>query len=31
MDKLAISVTQPQIDYEIGVSMLKMMKRGSND
>lgn len=31
MDKLAISITQPQIDYDLAVSMLEMIKQGFND
>ena len=28
MDNLAISLTQPQIDYDLPVSMLEMVKQG---
>jgi predicted nucleotidyltransferase len=31
MNKLAISITQPQIDYDLAVSMLEMIKQGFND
>jgi len=31
MDKLAISILQPPIDYELAVSMLEMIKQGFND
>ncbi|VEB34489.1 Uncharacterised protein [Legionella sainthelensi] len=30
-DKLAISNTQPQIDYDLTVSMLETIKKGFND
>lgn len=31
MDNLAISITHPQIDYDLAVSMLEMIKKGFND
>ncbi len=31
MDKLAISITQPQIDYDLAVILLQMIKQGIND
>lgn len=31
MDKLAISIAQLQLDYDIGVTMLDMIKQGFND
>jgi hypothetical protein len=31
MDNLAISITQPQIEYDLAVSMLHMIKQGFND
>lgn len=31
MDNLAISLTQPQIDYDLAVSMLEIIKQGFND
>lgn len=31
MNNLAISITQPQIDYDLAVSMLEMIKQGFND
>jgi predicted nucleotidyltransferase len=31
MDKLAISILQPPIDYDLAVSMLEMIKQGYND
>ena len=31
IDKLAISITQPQVDYDFAVSMLQMIKQGFDD
>ncbi|HAT1824491.1 nucleotidyl transferase AbiEii/AbiGii toxin family protein [Legionella pneumophila] len=31
MDKLAISISQPQIDYNLAISMLEMIQQGFND